>query len=101
MREKWNSPKGSVMGAESEVVRKLLDKKVYTHGELEKELDMKLEDMFAGNPSQLASIKAAHDKDVGGEFFTLAVALAQSAGWQIPWSPMPRSGADVRSHIKE
>ncbi|KAK9909559.1 hypothetical protein WJX75_004129 [Coccomyxa subellipsoidea] len=66
VREKWNGPKGSVMGAESEVVRKLLDKKVYTHGELEKELDMELEDMFAGNPSQLASIKAAHDRDVGG-----------------------------------
>ncbi|BDA42361.1 N-acetylgalactosamine kinase [Coccomyxa sp. Obi] len=54
-------PKGSVTGAELEVVRKLLDQEVYMQPQLEQLLGLKLEDMFAGNASQLRCVGVARD----------------------------------------
>ncbi len=54
-------PKGSVTGAELEVVRKLLDQEVYMQPQLEQLLGLSLDHMFAGNASQLRCVGVAQD----------------------------------------
>lgn len=49
-------PKGSVTGAEAEVVKKYLDKEKYTQAELEQLLGVELKKMFEGNNNQLESV---------------------------------------------
>ena len=54
-------PKGSVAGAEEAVVREALPEAVYSEEAVEKLLGVSLEEMFAGNPSQLRCLAVARE----------------------------------------
>ena len=86
IEKKFQGPKGTVEGGNLAAARELLHERAYSKAELEEAVGSKLEDLFAGNASQLKSVAFAdkngeilQDPSLSGNTFSPARAANASS----------------------